>query len=170
MYLLHRFPGAQGIPLSGPRLPAGRNNPVCKGVSALNCTPCRHCWWAGCGDVAPLLCLLLGQRSTITSPRLPWLYQPCLDTCPGLLLELGSYIRKLSPRYSLIMKVSCTGGCPDAWGCCCCALFSFVLGVGGHGVFLPLHCQSPQHPPHSSLSQRFCLLVSQSALSQALGP
>ena len=37
-------------PFNGPGLPAGQNNPTCKGVSTLNPQVlCRHCWGEGGG-------------------------------------------------------------------------------------------------------------------------
>lgn len=80
----------------------------------------------------------------LLSPPYPIATPPMLRTFPGLLLECGSYINKLSRNIFSHRECSLNWGLPH-W-LCVVVFLSFVLGVRQCGAFCLFHRQLPQHP------------------------
>lgn len=85
--------------------------------------------------------LFLARSEKCHPPQSCKLHWPCLDSCPGLLLQLGSCTNILPNSvgvYSLIMNVSCTGDCSAGWGCCC-SVFAFLFWRAGQKAECWIH-------------------------------
>ena len=94
-------------------------------------------------------------------PPILRLYSPSLNTFPGLLLELGSSISKVSGN-TFSNSEAFLKSCRLAGVVVAELLLSFVFEIRRYGRLQPSRCHSSNLSQSSSLSQGFHLLVCQS--------